>query len=368
MPRIDFAKYDFSLIAFTSLAVIFGAFMVFSSSAIMADARGASPFMFFLKQLLWLVFGFAAMFITAFVINYKFYQKYAKWIYLVAFIFLIAVLIFGVTRGGAKRWLHLGFFTFQPSELAKFASVAIMASFIAKKKEFIAQWEGLVVPIAMLLIMIVPIFLEKDLGTPILIASVCIAMLVCAGIKIQAIAASAAIGIVAVAAAIMKVEYRRTRFIDYLNSFINIDAAAYQVKHALYAFGSGGFFGKGLGKSELKMMYLPEAHTDFIFPVIGEELGFLFGALPIMAFFIFIFLKGIKISKNAPDDFARYLALGITFLIVFQALINMSVATGNFPAKGLPLPFISFGGTSIVITMAVSGILINLSQYSKRKV
>jgi len=367
MAKIDIGKYDLSLIFVTSIAVIFGAFMVFSSSAVMADIRYSSPYMFFLKQLLWLVFGFIAMFITAFLINYKFYQKYSKLIYAITMVFLAAVLAVGVSSHGAKRWLHLGFITFQPSELAKFAAVAVTANFIAKKKEIIAEWEGLIVPVILLVIMIIPVFLERDLGTPVLIASVCGAMLICAGIKIEAIAAAVIIGVLGIAAAIIKAPYRLARFKDYLNSFVNIDAASYQVKTALYAFGSGGFFGKGLGKSELKMMYLPEAHTDFIFPIVGEELGFLFGVIPIILFFLFIFFKGIKISKNAPDDFARYLALGVTFLIVFQAIINMSVATGLFPAKGLPLPFISFGGTSLLITMAEMGILINLSQYSKRK-
>jgi cell division protein FtsW len=364
MFKIDFKKYDYSLMAAIALAVIFGAMMVFSSSVIMADVRWSSPYMFFLKQIIWVVVGFSAMIVTAFFIDYKLYRKYAKALYIIALVAVIAVLIFGVTRGGAKRWFNFGFFTFQPSEIAKIAMVIVMADFIERKKELIGEWKGLIAPVIFLLSIILPIAVEPDLGTPILISGVCFALLFCAGIKIQSVFALAGAGVLLIVEEIIRKPYRLARMRDYFDSIVNIDAASYQVKQSLYALGSGGFFGKGLGKSEMKLMYLPEAHTDFIFPIVGEELGFL-GAAAVIGFFMYIFFRGINISKNAPDNFAEYLALGITFLIVFQALINLSVATGVFPAKGLPLPFISFGGTSLVINMAAAGILINLSQYKK---
>ena len=338
--------------------------MVFSSSVIMADVRWSSPYMFFLKQMIWVAIGFAAMTVTTFFIDYKLYRKYAKVFYAVALIAVIAVLIFGVTRGGAKRWFSLGFATFQPSEIAKIAMVIIMADFVERKKNMLGEWNGLIAPAVFLLLIVIPIAVEPDLGTPILISCVCFALLFCAGIRLQAVFAAVGAGALLIIEEIVRKPYRLARMRDYLDSIVNIDAASYQVKQSLYALGSGGFFGKGLGKSEMKLMYLPEAHTDFIFPIIGEELGFL-GASAVVCFFIYIFFKGINISKNAPDTFAEYLALGITFLIVFQALINLSVATGVFPAKGLPLPFISFGGTSLVINMAAAGILLNLSQYKK---
>lgn len=362
MFGIDFKKYDFFLMLIISIAVIFGAMMVFSSSVIMADVRWASPYMFFLKQMIWVGVGFAAMAVTAFFIDYNFYRKYAKVLYAAALISVAAVLFFGVTRGGARRWFGLGFATVQPSEAAKIAMVIMTADFIERKKDMLGQWQGLIAPAVLLLLLIFPIAAEPDLGTPILISSVCFAMLFCAGIKIQAVFALLGAGALLIAEEIVRKPYRLERMRDYFGSVVNIDAASYQVKQSLYALGSGGFFGKGPGKSEMKLMYLPEAHTDFIFPVVGEELGFI-GAAAVVSFFIYIFLKGVNISKNAPDKFAQYLALGITCLIVFQALINLSVATGMFPAKGLPLPFISFGGTSLVINMAAAGILINLSRY-----
>jgi cell division protein FtsW len=364
MFNIDFKKYDYSLIFIIAIAVMFGAMMVFSSSVIMADVRWSSPYMFFLKQMIWVACGFIAMAVTTFFIDYKLYRKYAKVLYVIALIAVVGVLIFGVTRGGAKRWYNFGFFTMQPSEIAKIAMVIIMADFIERKKDLISEWKGLIAPVVFMILIILPVALEPDLGTPILISGVCFALLFCAGIRMQAVFAMVGTGAFFIVEEISRKPYRLARMRDYFDSVINIDAASYQVKQSLYALGSGGFFGKGLGKSEMKLMYLPEAHTDFIFPIVGEELGFI-GASAVIVFFIYIFFKGIGISKNAPDAFSEYLALGITFLIVFQALINLSVAAGVFPAKGLPLPFISFGGTSLVINMAAAGILINLSQYKK---
>jgi cell division protein FtsW len=366
MFKIDFGKYDFTLIAAICICVVFGSFMVFSSSVVIADVKWTSPYKFFLRQILWVTFGFVAMFVTSFLINYKFYKRYAKWIYLFALIGVTVVLFAGVFRLGAKRWLQIGHFNLQPSELAKIALVIAMADFISRKKELVKEWKGLIVPGFIILLMLFPIVIEPDLGTPILAAGVCFAMLFCAGMKMNAVFAVGLVAVLLMAEEITRKPYRLIRVKDYLASFVNIDASSYQVKQSLNALGSGGFFGKGLGKSEMKLMYLPEAHTDFIFPIIGEELGFL-GAISVIAFFMYLFFKGIKMSKNMPDVFSQYLCLGITFLIVFQAVINISVATGVFPAKGLSLPFISFGGTSLIITMATSGILINLSQYKKKK-
>jgi cell division protein FtsW len=366
MFKIDFGKYDFTLIAAICICIVFGAFMVFSSSVVMADVKWTSPYKFFLRQILWVTFGFVAMFVTSFLINYKFYKRYAKWIYLFALVLVTAVLFVGVLRLGAKRWLQVGPFTLQPSELAKIAVVIAIADFISRKKKLVEKWKGLIAPGFIILLMLFPILIEPDLGTSILVVVVCFAMLFCAGMKMNAVFAGGLAVILLTAEEIMRKPYRLTRVKDYLASFVNIDVSSYQVKQSLNALGSGGFFGKGLGKSEMKLMYLPEAHTDFIFPIIGEELGFL-GAVSVIAFFMYLFFKGIKMSKNMPDVFSQYLCLGITFLIVFQAIINISVATGVFPAKGLPLPFISFGGTSLIITMATSGILINLSQYKKKQ-
>jgi len=339
--------------------------MVFSSSAIMAEVRWESPYKFFSRQMVGIIVGFTSMFITSFLIDYKFYKKYAKWIYLFSLILVVAVLFAGTSRLGAKRWLEISHFTVQPSELIKIAMVVTIAEFISRKKKIIKEWKTLIAPVFIISIAILPIILEPDLGTPILIVGVCSAMLFCAEIKMKIVFIGCATTLLFITEEIIRKPYRFVRFKDYIASFVNINMSSYQVKQSLNALGSGGFLGKGLGKSEIKLMYLPEAHSDFIFPIIGEELGFL-GTGLVVAFFIYLFLKGIRMSKYMPDIFSQYLCLGITFLIVFQAIINISVATGLFPAKGLPLPFISFGGTSLITTMAAAGILINLSQYERK--
>ncbi|MDR1259919.1 MAG: putative lipid II flippase FtsW [Endomicrobium sp.] len=365
MHKLYLKNYDKSLIIAICICVIFGVFMVFSSSTIMADVRWASPYKFFLKQILWVVLGFLAMFITAFLINYKFYKKYAKLIYLFSLIFVIIVLFVGTQRLGARRWFGVSYFTIQPSELAKLAIIIFTSSFISHRKKILYQWKELLSFIFAVFFIIFPILLEPDLGTPILIVTVCFAMVFCAGIKMQAIFLGISVIPILLIIEIIRKPYRFIRLKDYFVSFTNIEASSYQVRQSLNALGSGGFFGKGLGKSEMKLMYLPEAHTDFIFPIIGEELGF-FGTAIVVLFFVYLFFKGIKMSQYMPDIFSHYLCLGITFLIVFEAIINFFVATGLLPTKGLPLPFISFGGTSLVVTMAASGILINLSQYYKK--
>ncbi|MDR0978270.1 MAG: putative lipid II flippase FtsW [Endomicrobium sp.] len=367
MIKLDFKRIDLKLMFLVCLCVIFGTFMVFSSSFINAYVRWSSPYRFFFKQILWLLIGVCAMFVTAFVINYKLYEKYAKIIYIFFWFLVVIVLFLGKSRLGAKRWLGFGFFTIQPSEFAKIAVVILLSDFISRKKEMIVELKGLIAPLLMLIFMLVPIALEPDLGTPILISAVCLAMLFCAGLPIKVLLTGCVFGAVLVAEEIIRKPYRVARFRDYLASFVNINAASYQVKQSLNALGAGGFFGRGPGKSEMKLMYLPESHTDFIFPIIGEELGFL-GACIVVSFFIYLFFNGIKMSRSMPDVFSEHLCLGITFIIVFQAIINLSVATGLFPAKGLPLPFISFGGTSLAVSMAEAGILINLSRYNKNKI
>ncbi|MDR0822344.1 MAG: putative lipid II flippase FtsW, partial [Endomicrobium sp.] len=306
------------------------------------------------------------MYITAFRIDYRVYQKYAQYLYIAAVIALILVLIIGVSRGGAKRWFNLGLFTIQPSEIAKIIIIIAISDFISRKQKLLNDMKTVVGAAIIIAIMIIPIGLEPDLGAPILISSVCIAMLFCAGISLKMISMFFLGGLLIVIEECLREPYRFARIKNYFSSLVNIDASSYQLKQSINALGSGGFFGKGIGNSDLKQMYLPEAHTDFIFPIIGEEFGFL-GAAVLISAFIYIFIKGVKISKNAHDEFSRNLALGITLLIIFQAIINLAVATGLFPTKGLVLPFISFGGTALITNMALVGILLNISKNKKNR-
>jgi cell division protein FtsW len=357
----DFKKYDLKLFFLISAAAVFGVLMVFSSS-------GVKSYYPLLKQFICAAIGFALMFAAAFVIDYKFYQRHAKKIWLAALILVILVLITGYKSHGAKRWISLGFFSFQPSEIAKFATVVALAGFIFKNKRILSEPKGIAAPLVILLPITAFIAVEPDLGTPILISVVWFVMLFYAGVNLKPLFAICGAGFMFMVFAVILKPYRLVRLKVWLSSVFNIDAVLssgapefYNLKQSLYAIGNGGFFGRGLGKSEIKLNYLPEAHTDFIFPVICEELGFIGGGA-VLLFFFYIFFKGMKIAKNARDDFAQYLALGITATIVFQALINMSMAIGIMPTKGMPLPFISLGGTSLIITMAASGVLINISK------
>jgi len=359
--NFDFKKYDLKLFFLICVAAVFGVLMVFSSSGV----KSYSPL---IKQFINASIGFAVMFVTAFLIDYRFYQKHAKKIWLIALILVALVLIIGYKSHGAKRWISLGFFSFQPSEIAKFALPVMIADFMARKKQTLSAPESIIAPLILLVPIIALIAAGPDLGTPILIAAVWCAMLFYAGANIKPLAAMGGAGLGFVIVAIILKPYRLTRLKVWMSSVFDIDAVLnsnapefYNLKQALYAIGNGGFFGKGLGKSDIKLNYLPEAHTDFIFPVICEELGFI-GGCAVLFFFLYIFFKGMKISKNAQDDFAQYLAFGIAVTIVFQALINMSMAIGIMPTKGMPLPFISLGGTSLIITMAACGVLINISK------
>jgi cell division protein FtsW len=366
MRKINISKYDLPLLAAVLALVLVGILMVFSSSAVMADIKWSTPYAFIIKQLLWVVLGLLGMGITAFYIDYRLYQKYARFLYLAIFIVLILVLIFGVVRGGAKRWFYFGFFTVQPSEIAKVIIIMAIADFISRKKKELYKPQSVIGAILLVTIIIIPIALEPDLGAPILIFIISFTMLFCAGVNMKAIAIAIGAALLFVIEESIRESYRFGRLKNYLLSLTDINSASYQLKQSINALGSGGITGKGLGKSELKLMYLPEAHTDFIFPILGEEFGFI-GAFVVIALFTVIFIRGIKISKNAPDLFSKYLALGITLLITIQTIINLLVATGLFPTKGLVLPFISFGGTAMIVNLSIVGILINLSKYNSGK-
>ncbi|MCL2389678.1 MAG: putative lipid II flippase FtsW [Elusimicrobia bacterium] len=363
---IDFSKYDMTLLAAVCVAVVFGAAMVFSTSVIMAELRWDNPFLFMRRQVVWVGLGFLAMCTTAFLIDYRLYRKYAPLIFLISIILGILVLTIGEVRGGARRWLAIGGFTVQPSEFAKLAMIIITARYIEKKAKIMDQFKTIVPCLVLFVLVAVPIALEPDLGTPLIIFMVLLALLFSAGMKLRVLLGVFAGAFFVGVLEILRKPYRIARVRDYFASFFSVEGASYQVQRSLYALGSGGLFGKGLGRSDMKLLYLPEAHTDFIFPIIGEELGFV-GTMGVMAFFIYFMHKGLTISRRAPDKFGEILALGITLTIVFQAFFNMGVATGVLPAKGLPLPFISFGGTALVITMAATGILINISSKGKAK-
>ncbi|MDR3111669.1 MAG: putative lipid II flippase FtsW [Elusimicrobiota bacterium] len=361
-------KYDIYLIFCVAVLAIIGYLTLLSLTA-------TRPYRFFIKQFLFILPGIITM-LALLSVNYRKIQKYRSFsivFVLFSFLSLIAVLIFGQENLGAKRWINLGFFSFQPSEFAKIAIVVYLADFIARKKENIDDLSSLVAPALIFSLIATPIFFESDKGTVFLIAAVCLAMLFCAGARISYLLLGAMSLLTVLSTIIMMSGYSRSRVVNYFKSIfdineilINKDGNYYQVKQSISALGSGGITGKGLGSGELKLGYLTQSENDFIFSVVGEEIG-LFGTCAVAAIFLYIFLRCLKMSESMPDDFLRYLCLGLSFTIVFQAFINMSVATALIPTKGITLPFISYGGSSLFANMIMAAVLINLSQYGKTK-
>jgi len=358
-------QYHILLLIILISLVLIGIHFIISVTPVMAQMRFSNEYMFIIRHFLYVAIGTCLFFITGFKINYRKYQKWSKKIYIVALILLVVVILVGQARKGATRWINLGFITFQPSEFAKMALAIVMSDFLARKQRMINLWENDIKAIVYLAGFVGLIIMQKDFGTSFLMASVWLAMMFIAGVEQKRFWVTLGCMFCVFSGFILMQQYRIKRFLDYINSFFDISLAQYNIKHALIAFGSGGCFGKGPGQSEMKLLHLPEMHTDFIFAIIGEEYGFM-GAVFIICLFICFLSVGIFISRNCENDFGKYLAFSISLLFAIQALINMATTTGVFPAKGMPLPFISYGGTSMLISMTMAGVLFNIARGGKR--
>lgn len=354
---------DYILLCLTAALVVFGSVMVFSSSVIMADTRWHNPYIFIVKHSIWVTVG-VAMMLLLWNSDYHKLQKHARLLMGVGLVLLVLVLIIGTVKGGAKRWFQWGFISFQPSELGKLLLVIGLADYLDRKKSKLAQWKGLMPALVITAMFCGLIALEPDLGTPIIMVCVSLSMLYAAGARMKHIGILIGSILPLVVEEILRKPYRLRRVKDFLASWGDISSASYQLNQSLLALGSGGFLGKGLAQSQMKLMYLPEPHTDFIFPIVGEELGFV-GTTFLISLFLAFAWRGWTISRESSDYFGSILALGITWLVMFQTLLNMAVASGLLPTKGLPLPFVSYGGTTLVFNLAAVGILLNIS---KRKV
>ncbi len=317
------------------------------------------------KQFGFILAGFGIFIIAALGIDYKKYQKFRLYIYTITTI-LLFIPFFCKAHNGAHRWIELPLgFTVQPSELAKITFVIMIADYLTRKQKYINFFKYNIIPLFYFALFAVIILFQKDLGTVVLLASVLLSMFFIAGIDLKKIFAVIGTFAVSASALIFLFPYRLQRIIDYKNSLFDMSQASHNVKMALVAFGSGGIFGKGPGESEMKLDHLPERNTDFILPIIGEEYGFI-GTCLVIILFIWLMNTGFSISKNCPDKFGKYLAFAITCVITFQVLINMAMAVNLIPAKGLPLPFISYGGSSMVVSCLMIGILFNISESSNK--
>ncbi len=361
--NIDF----YILFTITFLLSVLGIVMISSASTVIGERFFNDPFWFSRRQIIWWVISFAAMMVLS-RINYRVYGRMSALILLISIALLALVLIPGFSQevGGATRWLNLGFFTVQPSEIAKFALVVYFAHILNKKYSQSWKAKHLFVPgFLVLLLITLLIFLEPDLGTAAVIWIIVFIVLFVGGVKFGHLIGIGSIGALMMAVYMFLSEYQLIRLWSFLDRLLGrsseLSAANFQVSQSLIALGSGNIIGLGLGNSLQKYSYLPEAHTDFIFAIIGEEFGLVGTLLVIVLFLLFTFL-GIRICIRSKDYFGRVLAAGLTAMISVPAIVNTAVVTGLLPVTGLALPFISSGGSSLLISMGSVGVLLNISR------
>jgi cell division protein FtsW len=354
---------DHSILVLSVCLTCLGVVMVFSSSSIMAVRDYGDSLHFLKRQGGYALIGFALMALLMRV-DLQVLRKAAWPVLCLCALLLLAVLIPGVGKrvGGAARWIRIAGVTFQPAEFAKIGLVLFMAHSLARKQEKVKSFKLGFLPYMIILAVLLGLLLvQPDLGSALTIGIVAITMLLVAGTRLSYLVGAGLIALPFLYFMVMSVDYRRRRIMAFLNPWEDPSNTGFQIIQSWIAFGSGGAFGQGLGESKQKLFFLPEAHTDFIFSVIGEELGFI-GVIVIAAMFMLLILRGIKTSLHAPDEFSCFLAFGITLLIGMQAFANMAVVMGMVPTKGLALPFLSYGGTSLVTTLGSIGLLLNVSR------
>lgn len=350
------------LFAATVGLALFGVVMVYSASAVMAQRENGNEFHYVLKQGIWTGIGFVVM-LAAMQVDYK-HLRNRRLVYgllAVTTVMLLAVFAFPATNG-AHRWIKLPKFSIQPSELSKPALVIFLAYFLERRAGEEGQFWTTFVPCAIVTCALAAlIMIEPDLGTAMMLGVIFVVVIYTAGARLKHLAIMAAPALLVVGGLLIFVPFRVRRLITFLDPWADPQGSGFQVVQSLIAVGSGGPNGLGFAQGKQKMLFLPFAHSDFIYAVVGEELG-LVGAMAVIAVFALFLWRGIRTSLLAPDRFGMLLALGLVTAIVTQALFNISVVLSLVPTKGIPLPFISYGGSSLVITLAAVGILLNISQ------
>jgi cell division protein FtsW len=349
----------------TLLLVFLGLVMVFSASAIMAKERFGSGYFFLTRQLGWAVAGMAAM-VIGMKIDYKRYKQPAVVFSVLGITTLLLILVFFLDRShNTHRWIHLAGFSLQPSELAKPALILFLAFFLENRTKEMKDWRHTLLPaIAPTLIFLLLIVAQPDLGTAIACAAITVCIMYVAGLDMKYLAYALAGSLLPLYFLIFHVAYRRARILAFLNPYSDPQGRGFHIIQSLIAVSTGGITGMGLMEGKQKLFYLPEPHTDFIFSVTAEELG-LIGGLVVIALFATFLWRGIRTALRTQDLFGRFLVVGITSMVVVQAFINISVVLGMMPTKGIPLPFISYGGSSLFITLACVGVLLNVSKQAE---
>lgn len=363
MPRK--LKPDPWLFGCAVVLITVGVVMVYSASAIVAADRFQDPHFFLKKQLIWVALGFGCLW-AAMAVDYRRWERAVVPLLALALALLVLVLIppLGQEINGTRRWFRWGAISFQPAELAKLALVLYLAFFFAARRRPLVSFRAdYLPPLLVTGAMAGLVLLQPDLGSSLTLLALVFGLLYLAGARATQMGFVGALAIPLVALAIAVAPYRWKRIVTFIDPWADPSGGGFQIIQSYLALGSGGWFGLGLGESKQKLFYLPEPHTDFIVAVIGEELG-LAGTFAVVGLFAVLIWRGLRVGLRAPDSFGAYLALGLTLLLASQTLVNVGVVTGLLPTKGLPLPFISAGGSSILTTMVATGVLLNISQHA----
>jgi len=361
-------RFDYVLLIVALALVGIGIVMVYSTSAILAGERFGDPYYFLKRQALYAGVGFFLMILMMF-LPYRILNQLAYPIFGISVLLLIAVLVPGIGHraGGAMRWLKIGGFTFQPSEFAKLGLIIFLAYFLTKKEEKIRSFSFGFLPTLLLSGLVIGLVIkEPDFGAALFLAVMVFILLFVSGARVIYIASALLLAVPVIYGLLMSAEYRYKRLIGFIRPWDDPTGTSFQIIQSFLSFGSGGLFGLGLGEGRQKLFFLPAPHTDFIFSIVGEELG-LVGAMVVVTLFFILAFRGIQIGISIPDKFGSYLALGITLMISIQAIINMGVVLGLLPTKGLTLPFVSYGGTSLIANFIGLGILLHLSTHAERR-
>ena len=360
--RVSVDRWLFTV---TMLLVFLGLVMVFSASAVMARERFGSPYAFLSKQLIWAVAGLLAM-VVAMRVDYKRYKHPALVFSFMGVTTLLLISVFFLDRShNTHRWIHAGGFSFQPSELAKPVLILFLAYFLEARAKTMGDIRNTLLPAAAPVLMFLGLIVaQPDLGTAIACAGIAGCILYVAGMRLRYFGYAFAASLLPLYFLIFHVKFRRDRIFAFLNPYADRERSGFHIIQSLIAVGTGGVTGTGLMEGKQKLFYLPEPHTDFIFAVTAEELG-LVGAMFVVILFAIFLWRGMRASWRTEDLFGRYLAVGITSMVVLQAFINISVVLGMMPTKGIPLPLVSYGGSSLFVTLACIGVLLNITKQAE---
>ena len=365
MPVLNRRTMDLTLFACVLALSAIGLVMVYSASSIVAYDRLDDSAYFLKRQAMWIALGLTAMWLARSV-HYQRLRSLTVPLLLLATVMMVLVLIPGIGRvaGGARRWITAGPLSFQPVEVAKLALVLYLAHFATRRGLGIRNLQrGVLPPLAIAGVLGLLALRQPDMGSALVLGAIVIVVLFLGGARLIHLGLVVVASLPLVAIAVAGAQYRLQRVLAFLNPWGDPQGSGFHIIQSLLAFGSGGIFGVGLGASRQKFFYLPESHTDFIYAILGEELG-LVGTFGLLALFALFAYRGFRIARAVPDRYGALLAAGITASITAQALLNMGVATGVLPVTGIPLPFVSSGGSSLAVTMMQIGMLLNISQYA----